>query len=87
MKVFSPEITNIAEGQGFHYLEASSEAGETVRPVAPCRGLSPWQANERYVSELGRAMPLSKKKEAPNELKRQVGSMAARQSDWLIVGE
>ena len=50
-----------------------------------CRGLSPWQVIERYTSELGRAMSFLT--EAPNKLKRRGGSMAAWQSDRLIVGE
>ena len=60
VKVLSPEIINIAQGQGFHFLEASSVADAKGELVTSCRGLSPWQANERRVSELGRAAPLSK---------------------------
>jgi len=54
--------------------------------VAPCRGLSPWQVIQRFVSELGRAMPLPKGSLQQAE-KRQGGGMAAWQSDQLIVEE
>jgi len=43
VKVFSPEIINIAQGQGFHFLEASTAARVKGECVAACRGLSPWQ--------------------------------------------
>ena len=81
----SLEITNIAQGQGFHFLEASITACEKGEYAVTCRGLSPWQVIGRITSELGRAMPFPK--EAPNKLKRQGGGMAVWQSDQLIVEE
>ena len=54
-----------------------------VSRAAACRGLSPWQVNQRFTSELGRAVSLPT--EASNKLKKQGGGMAAWQSDRLIV--
>ena len=79
VKVLSPEITNIALGQGFHYLEASTAVYEKASIPAACRGLRPWQVIELFTPELGRAMSLPE--EASNKLKRQGGSMAIWQSD------
>jgi len=43
VKVSSLEIINIAQGQGFHFLEASTAARVNGECVVACRGLSPWQ--------------------------------------------
>ena len=83
VKVLSPKLLLSHWAKGFmtwkpvllHTFKASMSA--------TCRGLSPWQVIERFTSELGRAMPLPTK--ASNKLKRQGGSMAAWQSDQLIV--
>ena len=85
MKVLSPVITIIAQGQGLHGLEASIAACANGECVAACRGLSPWQVIQRIVSELGRAMPFPT--EVSNKLKRQGGGMAAWQSDQPILEE
>ncbi len=60
VKVSSPEIVNIAQGQGFHCLEASIAARAIGECAAACRGLSPWQVIERRMSELGRPALLLK---------------------------
>jgi hypothetical protein len=44
-----------------------------------CRGLSPWQVIQRFVSELGRAMPFPK--EASNEAEE-----VRRKYDGMAVG-
>jgi len=53
VKVSSPEIVIMAQGQGFHFLEASNVARGIGECAAACRGLSPWQVIERRMSELG----------------------------------
>ncbi len=77
VKVLSPEIFLVALGQGFHFLEASSRARVFGECVMPGRGLSPWQVNQRFASELGRAMSFPR--EAFNEaeeVRRRYGGMA-----------
>jgi len=69
VKVLSPEMEFVAQGQRVCNLEASIAAGAIGEPAAACRGLSPWQAIELSTSELGRAMPFPK--EASNKLKRR----------------
>ena len=69
VKVLSPEIEFIAQGQRVCNLEVSIAAGAIGESVAACRGLRPWQVIELSTSELGRAMPFPK--EASNKLKRQ----------------
>ena len=77
VKVLSPEMSNIAQGQRFHVLEARIVTRTNGECVAACRGLSPWQVIQRNTSELGRAVSLPK--EAPNkprEVRRGYGGMA-----------
>jgi len=74
VKVFSPVIINIAQGQGFHCLEARLLHALRVSMSAACRGLSPWQVIQLFTSELGRT--ISFLTEASNKLKRRGGSMA-----------
>ena len=50
----------------------------------PCRGLSPWRASDGVCRNLGE--PRCSRK-AADKLKKQGCGMAARQSDWLVVGE
>ena len=83
VKVLSPEISIIAMGQGFHFLEASNAVRAKGECIATCRGLSPWQAVQRTTSELGRSLSLPT--EASNKLKRQGGGMVIGKSDQLIV--
>ena len=85
VKVLSPEIVNIAQGQGFHGLEA----GIAARVIGECVGGVP--GSESVAGNLtvhigtweGHVVP----KEAPDKLKRQGGGMAAWHSDQLIVEE
>ena len=74
VKVLSPEIYIVAQGQGFYLLEASIAAGVNGESAAACRGLSPWQVFARLTLELGRTLWL--RKQASNKLKRQGGGMA-----------
>ncbi len=76
VKVLSPEIIIFAQGQRFHFLEASTGANGTGELAPACRGLSPWRANERSILELGRTGAFHK--EASKKPKRQRGSMTFR---------
>ena len=86
VKVLSPEMFHIAQGQGFHVPEASSRADNKVSPprragvfqpwADPPSAESPWQANERYTPELGRAAPLSKSRRQAEEARRWYGGAA-----------
>ena len=42
VKVLSPEIFDIAQGQGVHFLETSIFTCITGEYVETCRGRSPW---------------------------------------------
>ena len=64
VKVCSPEISNIARGQGFRLLEASNATSINGEHVATRRGQSPWQAIELFIAELGRTMLLPRKEES-----------------------
>ena len=83
VKVLSPEIANIAMGQGFHFLEASSVLRAKGERNATCRGLSPWQVIQRTTLELGRSLLLPT--EASNKPKKRGGGMAIGKSDQPIV--
>ena len=83
VKVLSPEISIIAMGQGFHFLEASSVLRAKGERNATCRGLSPWQVIQRSTSELGRSLLLPT--EASNKPKKRGGGMVIGKSDQLIV--
>ncbi len=77
VKVLSPEIFIIAQGQGFHVLEARIAVCARGECAAACRGLSPWQANQRFTSELGRAMSLpTGSLQQAGEARRRYGGMA-----------
>ena len=78
-----PRNHRVAQGQGFHLLEARNAARGIGECVAMCRGRSPWQVIERCASEPGRPMPFPT--EAPDKLKRRGRGMAAWESDQLIV--
>ncbi len=77
VKVLSPEIVNIAQGQRFHSLETRIATCANGECAAACRGLSPWQVIQRNTTELGRAVPFPE--EAPNKpvkVRRGYGGMA-----------
>ena len=82
VKVLSPEIFNIAQGQRFHFLEASSVADVKVsssrRAGVQVRG----RQTNGVCRNLGE--PRCSRK-AADKLKRQEGGMVARQSDRSIV--
>jgi len=84
VKVLSPEIINIAQGQRLHFLEASSVADAKVsssrRAGVEVRGR---QTNgvSRNLGEPRRS------RKAADKLKKRESSMAVRQSDRFIVGE
>ena len=75
VKVLSPEIFIIAQGQGFHDLEASISTCDKGEYVEACRGLSPWQVISLFTLELGRTMPFPI--EVSDKLERRGGGMAA----------
>ncbi len=83
MKVLSPVMFIVAAGPRVSFPGSQQHGTRVGGGVVPGRGLSPWQVIQRFASELGRAVSLPT--EASNKLKRQGGSMAAWQSDQLIV--
>ena len=83
VKVLSPEISHVAMGQGFHFLEASSVLRVKGERNATCRGLSPWQVIQRITLELGRSLLLPT--EAFNKPKKRGGGMVIGKSDQPIV--
>jgi len=84
VKVLSPEIFNIAQGQGFHFLEASSVADVKVsssrRAGVEVRG----RQTNGVCRNLGEPR---RSRKAADKLKKRESSMAVRQSDRSIIGE
>ena len=84
MKVLSPEIINIAQGQGVHFLEASSVADAKVsssrRAGVEVRG----RQTNGVCRNLGEPR---RSRKAADKLKKRESSMAVRQSDRFMVGE
>lgn len=83
VKVSSPVMFVVAAGPRISLSGSQQHGTQFGEGVAPGRGLSPWQVNQRFASELGRAVPLPT--EASNKPKRQGGRMAVWQSDQLIL--
>lgn len=79
VKVCSPEIHLIVQGQGFHRLEASillCDTGECSENVPGSKSMA---GSSMFASELGRAMLFPKK--LPTSRRGRGGSKAAWQSD------
>lgn len=84
VKVLSPEIFNIAQGQGFHFLEASSVADAKVS--SPRRAGVEVRGRQTNGVRWNLGEPRRSRK-AADKLKKRGSSMAVRQSDRFIVGE
>ena len=72
----SPVITDVAQGQGVHDLEASIAMCARGECVAACRGPSPWQVIQRMASELGRARSFPRSFQQAGEVRRKCGDLA-----------
>ena len=65
VKVLSPEIYPCCNGPRVSFPGSQQHGTRFGERVGPGRGLSPWQVNQRFASELGRAVSLPT--EASNE--------------------
>ncbi len=66
VKVLSPVMLIVAAGPRVSCPGSQQHGTRFGEGVAPGRGLSPWQVDQRFASELGRAVPLLR--EASNKL-------------------
>jgi len=77
VKVLSPVIVIVAAGPRVSSPGSQQHGIRFGERVGPGRGLSPWQVNQRFVSELGRAVsfPAEASNEA-EEARTRYGGMA-----------